>query len=863
MYTSVRHAIDYIYCAPGQDKQHSFKLVTLNKRGIPVKGSVKAYGVMKHLPNNSSRFIVFTLGNLPPVILNLKKQKEHWYKDVWINVAEDMVARDYILKVYNQDGLMYPRGHIYYSFIDENSILVALEILPNSPLRHDVTDFCYLNTYTNAYFGTAEHNSRPVRIGIDYKSEVVVTNLDKLTLQQYVAERRSHGGDVYIYLNGYHTQEVRLEIEPGTLVEIVYDQSVFAKETISISSLTTFISKLDHRNKLFIYRDRVVDHIQFMDDIEVYIATSNSYVNKGLHYYKHKDFSLRNVTDKDFSIDSMYVSNTVHRLNELLQPGVDDKKLVLYYRKSGRVRTMVYSALKLHELYKLPIEVQSNTLNNTGPSINQFRVEELEASDYFKVCSSVGIKDISNELAMSASGYNGIAHFYANTPVFSSTANSVFEVPELYQGQSIAFEHDANGKLLSYGNSYGAYITPVNAATKSINFIYGYTPNNFGRLYNNTETVELIHPKDEIAVLSAYFYGASRDSAWEDITNNTSKVTRIGNTLVLNEVPDKKVKIVYYSQVNIYTESVTLTTGVIRFPIKQLEDRGSGYMLYNAEAIYRNIGVYLNGNYLTEGIEYRIDYPYITIIGKKHIDYSLVNQEVVVRCSGYTTNVNEINELNVVGFINNGALMRNKRYDLRDDRVMGVYIGGKVKDRATLVYSEDDNTVRINSAYNGLPYTVEENFIELKPLIGLDTTYYYTKNKLLSKEISGLYDTVHPEPSMDAFNVIGERCYLYSPVISSLINNIKEGVIPESTYNPRYNDGTIFTLIDTYYKELYKVDPIKLSLPEDIVEIHPHLGNAVIDLKLPAYKFVMDVIRVISNNKPARINTSGYLRVIA
>jgi hypothetical protein len=44
-----------------------------------------------------------------------------------------METRNYILRVYDENGVIYPSKHIYYSFIDENSVFIALEF--NSLLK--------------------------------------------------------------------------------------------------------------------------------------------------------------------------------------------------------------------------------------------------------------------------------------------------------------------------------------------------------------------------------------------------------------------------------------------------------------------------------------------------------------------------------------------------------------------------------------------------------------------------------------------------------------------------------------------------------------------------------------------------------
>lgn len=859
MLQAQRFALDNIYCAPGQDKQFCFKLVRLTKKSFPAKRYVNAYNKNKHLPNQTDQFHVFAIGNLPPVIINLLTQKQEWFRDSWINVATDMVLRNYLLKVYSQDGLLYPRQKIYYSFTDESSILIALEDTPDTKPFFNTDTFNYLSIYSNSYFNSTAFTTSAVRDGIDYRFKQVLNNLEKVELQTFANNKRLNGGNTFTYVNGYYVSDVRLDIPDGSFVEIVYDQSVLSKEEVPLPSMRTFGSTLDTRTKFLLFRDRVADHIQYVDDTELYVTTSTQLLNRGLYFYKHKDYVMRNVTDKDFSVDTAYLNSTAQRLSVLVNPGIDTKKVVLYTRKSGRDMALVYSAMKLHELYKLPAAIQLDVINNTGYTLDHFRAEKLEDSSYFKVASAGRMVDVTKELVIDAVGYNAMAYYFANSPC--SVNRPEVEVPELYQWNAMAFEYNTQGLFTSYTTTSGPLYPVASTDTKHVSFMKGYVPVEFGGVYDRDAIVTLLHPNDEIAVISAYFAGTTRQSKWEDITN-TTKVKRTATTVELSEVPDKKVRIVYQSRLNIYDEEMGLENGVLYFPITQMEDRGTGMQRHACEVPYRDISIYLNKRKLTQGIDYLLSFPYVCIFSKKYIDYALLKQQVHIRCSGFVADANRINELDIKGFVNNGVLTRNRYYDIRDDRVMSVFVDGCLRDRSQVLFSENDSTVRLSNVSNGLPYTVQEDFIPLRDLTGLDTAPSYEKNIQTNLKISGLFNQVLPEPTISEFNIINVPHTLYSPTLSKMINDIVTGVIPESLYSTPYNDNTINNLLNVNYKAYLALDPIKLGLPVGVTVVHPHIGNTVIPVNLLAYRFITNTVRLLTNNQPERINLSGYLSMV-
>lgn len=854
-----RFAIDNIYCASGQDKQFSFKMVRLTKKSFPARRFVVAYGSIKHLPTQTAGYHVFALGNLPPVILNLLSQRLEWLRDSWINAAADMVTRRFIFKIYNQQGVMYPRERVYYSFIDESSLLVAVEASSDLAPYFDSKSMEFLSLYSNSYFNGPMFNALPSRVGIDYRFTQVSDNLQKLKLQEYQAAYRAKGGDVFSYVNGLHVKDIKLDIPDGSFVEMVYDQSVLSCEDFTISDLRTYASELDSRVKVLLCRDRHAEHIQYVDDTELYVATSNQLLNKGLYFYKHKEHVVRNVTDKDFGVDSVYINNARYWLNDIVNPGVDSAKITLYTRRSGRDMPLVYSSMKLHELYKLPKDKQLDVIDNTGFTLEHFRAEKMEASGYFKVASSTRMSDIDAKLASDTVGYNGVTYYFANTPNVVTKAE--VDVPELYQVQSIAFEHDAAGLLIGHYNSSGPLYPLNNPSAKFVQFFKGYSPNFFPQLLDPVVTHTLLHPREEFVVLSAYFENDIRKSPWVDITA-TPKVSKVGSHLTVSEDEGKKIKIVYHNQIHLYQESLPLTEGVLYFPITQVVQTSDTQSVNQiCDTPYRDIAIYLNKRRLTQGIDYTLAFPYVCIFSKKYIDYTKEAQDVLIRCTGCATDPTKINALDITGFVNNGVLTRNRFYDIRDDRVMAAYVDGLLKDRSTLSYSEDDSTVRISHALNGLPYLLEENFISVKSITGTDTLPLYDQNVATNNSISMLFNQILPEPQIDPFNVIGQAHTLFSPTLSKMVNDIVTGVIPASLYNTPYNDSTIINLLNSQYKHLLALDPVKITFPENVTVIHPHIGNAPVTVDLLAYRFLTSVVKLITNNHPERINLSGYVAI--
>ena len=860
MYEIQRFALEKIYCAPSQDRQFSFILPRVTLANSPAKRMVAVYNVVKALPDTDYHYHVFVIGNLNPNFLNLVRQAHDWYRDVWINVQEDMNARNYIFQVYNDSGVMYPREYLYYSFIDEATILVALRVDESIRRLFDHASFKYLRVYSNNYFSTEAFANVPGKIGIKCSLIRAESNVDKVAIQNTVAASEVNGGKTFVYVNGYHTDNVNLNIPDHSFIEIVYDQSILSCERYNISDLRTFESTKDGKLKYLLFRDKLIDAIQYDDDNEIYISTKDNLVNTGLFFYEHKDYVVRNVTDKDYSLYTAYVNNQATILSSITTGALSDKVIVLYTRKSGVNRTLVYNATKLHELYKLPQDVERDVLSNTNYTITELRAESLENSDYFKLASLEKLTGLTSELSTSAVGYNGVTYYHGYTPSKVVSGSTTVDVPFLYKDNCYAFEYDSAGRYLSTHITNGPLYTLASPTAGYVEFIKGTTPNDYGEYYlpNSTITVR----DSEYRVLSAHFLGASRISNWEDITSNSARCVIAGNLVTVNEASDKKIKVVYFDQPNVYDLQISPVDSTLYFPLTITEDRGTGLALQPLDIPFKSIEIFLNQHRLTYKLDYFIKFPYISICNKSYLDCNKDKPDIHIRMHGYTISRDDINKNEITGFVNNGALTRNRYYDIRDDRVYSVFVGGKMYDRSKVIYSEEDNTVRLVTPINGLPYTIAEHFIPTKSVTGGDSLALYDSNVAINDKISGLFNIVFKEPHINEFNVISDHHYLFSPIISKVIYDMLDGNISPSLYTTPYDDSTILNLLQqSPYKELLALDPIKHNMPDNLVEIHPTADNTVVNVNLFMYRFISRVVYLVTEGKPEKINLSGYLRV--
>lgn len=848
-------ALNTIYAAPSQDDQYRFSLVEVTGN-YPVKKTIKVYEEIKNLPNQQDRFLVFAIGNITPSFLNLINKDRSWFRDTWVNVEEDMNNRNFIVQFYNSKGVVFPRKNFFYSPMN-NGLLVSFLVDRDIQNLFGTIDCKYMRVYSNEVFDSDLQGAIKGQDSIKCESKLVRNNVDKQKLIIKFNTWEEEGGKCLVYVNGYFTDKVRLGIPDNSLIEVVYDKSILNIERYKLSTLRTFLSTKDNRVKYFLYRTRQVNYMQYEDDLEIYITEEVDNLKLGTYYYQHKNYALTNVTDKDFALDSIFVNNQATELVTRFGGNVMDKDVVVLTRKSAVDRVLVHNASKLHELYKLPLAVQEDLMSNVNTTLPIFRAEYLEDSHYFKLMASTSLKNITPLLATQALGYNGLSYYLGNTPN-QVPLNANVEVPFLYRTNSLVYEYNASGKVLGYYPTYGPMYTVKDPLAAYVEFLQGTKINTF-KLHLDGDSIPLL--SKEFRLIASSSINGTRVNDWVDITNNEDYVTYVGNEARLTVTPNMGVRITYENDVICEDKEVSLDSGVLTFPIDIFTEDTDNSLVRRLDYYFANTEVFMNDYRLTYKLDFFYSEGVVIITNKTHIDYTKSKQKVHIRLTNPCLLKETINAREIRGFVNHGVLTRNNYYDITDDKVLSVFVDGKLVPRDNILFSETDNTVRLTSPTNGLPYTVNRRLISLYPANHLTTRAFFIENEEKDTSISNLFNVIYPEPDIGDFNIIQDHYYVYSPIVSKVIVDLKNNTIDPDIYTKPYNDTDIQNLINTRYKTYYELDPIREDYPNNLVEVHPHAGNSTILVTVHQYRFLTNLIRIITNNQPDRINISGYLAI--
>jgi hypothetical protein len=665
-------------------------------------------------------------------------------------------------------------------------------------------------------------------------------------------------GAVYVLCNGYKIKEVSLiTVAVGDVVEFVYDSSISAVVDFKISDLKNFDSELDVKAKYIIHHlGGVGDTIDFEDDVDVFVIDGTS--KKGVYYHKNTLDALRSVTHRDYSVP---VSNVEAYLSShpTVLPG-NNAYLRLHIRKSGYLRPLANENNRIKELYKLSDNLINQALTGVDSTVSVWTASGLEKS-YYPVLMGSKYKDVTRSLVKNAYGYNAVSKIAADSPVATALFNSqnVALTPYLFQINSTAFEYDVNGLLIDWHTSAaGQLYNCVDANTKLVEFINGLSTDAVDDHYNAT-TVTL-DPNLDYRFYTTPTGGTPGSRVWTDVTGGAGYAVISGvatwltgstyDTLVRsNKTP--LVKQLFFTAID----------GLLRFNITHLQTWAGVTTDKTMEVPMGELDVFLNKHSLIEGLDYFVNFPVVTIVNKEYlVDPSLYQQEVILKFTGLCkTNLSRTTG-NDFGFVRNGYLSVNHRFNIRDDKVNKIILAGALVDKNTLSFSEDSSTYTFVNSLNGKPYLIKDVVVPVKSLVSDDTYIYRDKSVVIDQAIADYLTLKLPEVEPSTANPISGFYKLYSPFICKIIFDLKHSVINSPTLKQQYNDDQVRDLVSSYLPILLS-DPIYPDNLQDMEYVIVHPTHLLTTISLDIYQYTF-LNRVIALYGRGLINVTSHVTMV-
>lgn len=846
----IEHALDNVWCTPDQDYQYIYRLAHITgPYGTSRLVDVEWQTIV--LPNRVDTFNVYWIGQIHPKLLGLVDSWKTWTPlSTVCNEAKMMVD------LYNNDGVQIPRHLAYFQVMGDRNLVIAIK--RNEQFDSLYNEPVFFRVYSNAYLASERSYNVPNSVVVSgYTYDGDTGKL--LTYQREYLAYRAKTGHTFAYCNGYLVDDFQPNrYKVGDVLEYVYDSTIRRVVDLPISGLSTFNSLLDNKFKYLLhYIDPQQDTIDFCDDIDIYLIKKETNGRfTGVYHHRNQEDSMRMVTHKDYSIVVPYVAGFIAAKDGWSNPS--DITVRLCIRESGWKRPLVNENSRIKELYKLNVADVHKAMIGIESTVPVWRADKLEAAMYPKVMRDLG-PGITRELVQNAYGYNAIAKLVADTPqkVTVLTRDRFATMPYGLQNAATCYEFDDDGLLLGiYPHTSGVYYNPRNVECRLVEALVGTGSEILDTVYN-----VLTSPIDPVY---NYRYYKCSMVAGTPSYNWVTAVEDVDYTFVDGKVVWMLDRVSWYTAVRddrkflTYSTNITAPDGLYYFPIKATEKRSDGNY-YNQPMNLRmgKLELFLNRHALIEGLDYFVNWPYVTLTNREFLIPG-DTQNIVVRVTGFPDDQMVMEPPAEFGFVNLGLLSRNKRFDIRDDKVMRIIVRGQTLTRDKLKFAEEHSGVYLtNVVKNGSPYLIDDVVVPLRNLVDENTYSLRAKSQAIDTSISDYLTLKLPEPQVTDPNVITERYEVFSPFACKVMFDLINGIIWDDQMMTHYGDMDIKNWLSSY-EYLLDFDPCKQDVDTRYVSIHPHHLSNVVELNIYQYNFLK---RAIAFYLGSKVDISHFISI--
>lgn len=835
----IADALSSVWCAPDPHNQVILQPSRITPNG-GVTNSIVVGWTNHNLPNLTSRFHIYQIGQIAPVLVELFNATP-----LWQTLAEACNDSNVICDIYTATGIQIPRTRTYYMYTRDKNILIAVEKNPLLNYGFD-TDTVYFRAYRNSFYSnTALSNGKSIVV-----QGGVMTALSAITALQVqvsaIIGAPGYTGGLYIFVNGYKQPIINIAaVKVNDVAEFVYDPSIYKVADFPISSLPTFVSTLDSMSKYLLHyagsSDGYIDYVGNIDIFMIDITTQ-----KGVYINKNTEHMLRQVTYKDYSIPTGALPDYYPNFaNSSGLYTIGNLYIRMHIRYSGNELVPIVDANYTNYLMKLSDSQITGAMVGVNASLPLWTAASLEASNYPKLMRSA-FNDITHPLVESAYGYattNLRVSASITMPTMVSGTLQV-SVPTAMVSQCTAFEYNSSGVLLGYTVVAAKTLTYlcVNSGAHYVEFTSGIGGIQLDETYGMVNTT--------ISANNVYHYYCYTSGAYHDVTglgynsvvNGVSSWNSPSGIVMSNEIvrSDKKFLL--------YQTTLNPTDGLLVHQLNYTQNTAGGQLTGVALPVpLGELDLWLNGHELVPGIDYIYNFPTISIISKTYLVSTPGPQVLTIRYTGFCDSSFKQLAYEEVGFTYSGLVSADTKYNLHEGKLLRASIGGVFVPQSSVPFAE---SATASSFGNGIPYRVRDIINPLNGYVVQDPYDYYKASKTAAKSVSDYLSTYVPQSLPSPINPIVAKYRLYSPFIGKIISDLANGVLVNPILATQYGDSVV-TSICAAYTYLLALDPILYTNTPDLnyCEIEPTWLNTTTTLTADQFRFVSSVARIYSNGQ--------------
>lgn len=312
--------------------------------------------------------------------------------------------------------------------------------------------------------------------------------------------------------------------------------------------------------------------------------------------------------------------------------------------------------------------------------------------------------------------------------------------------------------------------------------------------------------------------GVVKYDLMEDVTTNLEYISRDDEKLHIT-LDEDRYQILALSDETFISKSIVLnasTDGVYDFVVTH----GDAKEIFPIPLA--KFAVRVNGISLIEGIDYFVDFPRVVITAVERLNVTKEVPEVVVtyRAMGFPDSDMKRAKVAEVGFVTDGKLSVNNRYDIHQNKISRIIVDGGVYNPNIFDFGAEYGEAPVPGIPNGRPFLIDRHFISLRGLGGHEEVYQLIEqDRKDNKEVEDYMTKKLVREQPIVTDTVDYKYTLYSPFMSAIAFHLL--LEPDRYKRVNYRDPATIEHMVKHFKYLLKCDPAALNLDENRVWIAP------------------------------------------
>lgn len=641
-------------------------------------------------------------------------------------------------------------------------------------------------------------------------------------------------------------------IEVGDVVQVVQEDVTVYEDILDYATLRSFYSTLNAVNKYIITLSDIANSYFYVDDAQIYLVGDfpssldpSLIIRRGRLIPRLNDSVVRHLTHRDLSLNATSVSAMLTQWQNQEGPAIPGSlKIYVRYRKTQRDYFEILDTHRIRDLDRLPSEYRLQALTGITSNVPVWRAEELEGCPYNiwrgmeasriptasleNVYSRYGAIDALERLHRL--GDNGdkwllppiVANYGGRVVTFNNGKRPLVNqmLPRVPVG---------NYANVRWPNATGLELfLPDLGHNGPIDRYFAAGTFNNPSIHGGFDTLVYFDLGDDNLVVAEYDV---------DYSINGNMLIWLGNSTSKDR---------YVRQANVREEWVRTEISA--------QDFVDGIPLYlpGDTRVVHDVGMgcrffWLNGMFLAEGIDYFIhsatgdrgDKDARLYLSHVPDTLNLLHNQLECLAAGVPDKTLRHVNRTKWGFIKNGKVSFDSRYDVYADRNNWVSMGGYMVHgyKYGHEFFNTDPPDPLPENVEGRPYAIVPLPVFTRRELLDPICPSLEDDKALDVIISDYLTTLLPEPDLEE-SVVSDVYDLFSPFMNAIIDGVAGGFIPVvySNMTQEYVEGLVAN-----YLWLLPYDPCLWTVDTAWVDIHPRLSPTPVSLTSLQYDFIQKV----------------------